>query len=182
MFSWEAPWHSFSNSEAFLIRDCQSRFSVQSHIAYRHHFPQNLIQSSGLVFLVNSSKPKPLMSRKDSSASGKRCFALSKKAPINKPKNHTQDEQKTKPENPSQSTQKHTQDFSHWNYFSLLSDYHEDKSSIKVFNCLLFYKVRNDTSCLMMFVELTLQAHRSVWIVWNVLRHWNNLSNFSQTG
>lgn len=171
MFSWEAPWHSFSNSEAFLIRDCQSCFSVQSHVVDRQHFPQNIIQSWGLIFLVNSSKPKPLISRKDSSASGKRCLALSKKTPKSKPTNPTPKMNKK----PNQKTQVNPHANTHNRLQSLelfLFALSLSWRQVRVFNFLLFYEVQNDTSytsCLMMFVELTLQAHRLVWIVWNVL-------------
>lgn len=108
MFSWEAPWHSFSNSQAFLIRDCQSHFSMQSHIVDRHRFPQNLIQSWCLIFLVNSPNPKPLISRKNYSASGKRCFALSKKVPKNQTNQPTPHPKQTKKPKQKSWTDPHT--------------------------------------------------------------------------
>lgn len=110
MFSWEAPWHSFSNSQAFLIRDCQSHFSVQSHTVDRHSFPQNLIQSWCSIFLVNSPNPKLwspekiiLHQEKDALPYPRKC----QKNQTNQP--HIQNEQKTKAKNPNQSTHKHIQ-------------------------------------------------------------------------
>lgn len=110
-FSWEASWHSLSNFEVFLIRDCQSCFLVQSHIVDRHHIPQNLIWSQGLVFLVNSSKTESLISRKEECILHQEKAVLSTRVPstkncnqpINQQKNPTpkeQQQQKNKTEKP----------------------------------------------------------------------------------
>lgn len=173
MFSWEAPWHSFSNSQAFLIRDCQSHFSVQSHTVDRHRFPQNLIQSWCSIFLVNSPNPKLWSPEKIILHQEKDALPYPRKCQKNKPTNPTSKMNK-KPKQKTQ-TNPHTNTYNRLqslNCFSLLSDYHKGKSLMKVFNCLLFYKVQNDTSCLMIFVKLTLQAHRLVWVVWNTLLKW----------
>lgn len=146
----------------------------------RHHFSQNLIQSWGLIFLVKSSKPKPLISRKKYSASGKRCFTLSKKAPGNKPTNPTPKTNKK----PKQKTQASPRKTTHNRLQSLelfLSDYHEGKSFMKVFNCLLFSKAQNDRSCLMMSVERTSSTQIALTNL-KCIRSSNDLSNFTQTG
>lgn len=121
-FAWEASWHSFSNFEVFLIRDFQSWFLVQSHRVDRHHIPQNLIWSSDLVFLVNSSKNKSLIFRKEECFLHQEKAALSmrlpstKKHPTNKPphlnNNNKKQTRKTQ-------TNTRTADSSHWNYFTL---------------------------------------------------------------
>lgn len=117
-------WHSFSNFEVFLNRECQSCVLVQSHIVDRHHIPQNLIWSQGLFFLVNSSKTKSLISRKEECFlhQKKSCFlyeAAFYKDPTSKKSATTT---KNKPEKPKPiHTHTHTHPHStHWNYLSPL--------------------------------------------------------------
>lgn len=116
-FSWEASWHNLSNFEVFLIRDCQLCFLVQSHIVDRHHIPQNLIWSQGLVFLVNSSKTESLISRKEECILHQEKAVLSTRLPstknCNQPTNQQktptpkEQQQKTKQKNPNQYTNTH---------------------------------------------------------------------------
>lgn len=140
---------------------------MQSHVVDRHHFSRNLIQSWGLIFLVKSSKPKPLISRKKYSASGKRCFTLSKKAqetnqPTPRPKQTKNQSRKPKPVH----AKPHTTDFSHWNCFSLIIM----KASPSWRYSIVFYFLKHRmTEAVWWCLWKGLQAHRLFWLIWNVL-------------
>lgn len=180
-FSWETSWHRFFNFEVFLIRNCQSCFLVQSHIVETPHIPQNLIWSRGWFFLWIHQKPNLWFPEKRNAFCIRKkllclrgCLLQKKKQTTNQKNPHSQTTiTKNKPEKPKPiHRQTHTPDSSHWNYFSLPSDYHilQSNSLVVRKEYFLFMKTNPSWRYLIIFYFIKCWMTQAVWwYLWNWL-------------